>query len=117
MVEDQDGVRAVAANFLEEMGYKVVEATDGAHALSRLDEHPDIDLMFSDVVMPGGLNGFDLAEAAKEKHPALRVVHTSGYPKDARGQSEDPRASYGPLIMKPYRREELERIIAEAFQN
>ncbi len=64
VVEDQEAVRAVACGFLTDFGYDVIEAEDGFQALAKLQENPDIDLMFSDVVMPGGMNGFDLAQAA-----------------------------------------------------
>ena len=83
VVEDQEAVRAVACGFLQDFGYDVIEAEDGLQALSRLQENPDIDLMFSDVVMPGALNGFDLAQAARGIRPDLKIVHTSGYPKGA----------------------------------
>jgi nitrogen-specific signal transduction histidine kinase len=114
VVEDQEGVREVAAGFLADFGYEVMEAEDGIAALSLLQEHKDIDLMFSDVVMPGGLNGFDVAQAAQQINPNLLIVHTSGYPKGAMVHSEEPRLK-DDIIMKPYRREELERVIAEAF--
>jgi PAS domain S-box-containing protein len=114
VVEDQEGVREVAAGFLTEFGYDVIEAEDGIAALSLLQEHKDIDLMFTDVVMPGGLNGFDVAQAAQQIIPDLVIVHTSGYPKGAMIHSEEPRLKDN-IIMKPYRREELERAINEAF--
>jgi PAS domain S-box-containing protein len=116
VVEDQEAVRAVACGFLEDFGYDVVEAEDGFQALARLQEHADIDLMFSDVVMPGGMNGFDLAQAAAGMRPNLRIVHTSGYPKGAMVHQDEPRFREGFIIMKPYRREELQKIIREAFE-
>jgi two-component SAPR family response regulator len=71
--------------------------------------------MFTDVVMPGGMNGFDLAQAAYTIRPKLKVVHTSGYPKGAMVHQEEPRFREGFIIMKPYRREDLQRIIADAL--
>jgi PAS domain S-box-containing protein len=115
VVEDQEAVRAVACGFLTDFGYDVVEAEDGFQALSKLQEHKDIDLMFTDVVMPGGMNGFDLAQAAYTIRPDLKVVHTSGYPKGAMVHQEEPRFREGFIIMKPYRREDLEKIIAQAL--
>jgi PAS domain S-box-containing protein len=114
VVEDQEGVREVAAGFLTEFGYEVIEAEDGIAALSLLQENKDIDLMFTDVIMPGGLNGFDVAQAAQQIIPDLLIVHTSGYPKGAVVHSEEPRLKDN-ILMKPYRREELERAINEAF--
>jgi PAS domain S-box-containing protein len=116
VVEDQEAVRAVACGFLEDFGYEIIEAGDGFEALSRLQEHTDVDLMFSDVVMPGGMNGFDLAEAARSMKPELRVVHTSGYPKGAMVHQDEPRFKEGFIIMKPYRREDLQKIIKDALE-
>jgi CheY-like chemotaxis protein len=116
VVEDQEDVRAVASGFLADFGYEVVEANDGIAALRLLAEHDDIDLMFTDVVMPGGLNGFDLAQAAQQIKPGLLIVHTSGYPKGAMVHMEEPRLKDN-IIMKPYRREELQRIIGDTLKN
>ena len=116
VVEDQEAVRAVACGFLEDFGYEIVEAGDGFEALGVLQEHADIDLMFSDVVMPGGMNGFDLAQAAQSMKPTLKVVHTSGYPKGAMVHQDEPRFKEGYIIMKPYRREDLQRIIRDALE-
>jgi PAS domain S-box-containing protein len=114
VVEDQADVRAVASGFLTDFGYEVVEAPDGIVALRLLAEQHDIDLMFSDVVMPGGLNGFDLAQAAQQIRPDLLIVHTSGYPKGAMVHLEEPRLKDN-IIMKPYRREELQRLMADTL--
>jgi PAS domain S-box-containing protein len=115
VVEDQEGVRTVATGFLTDFGYEVIEAADGIAALDILTQQDDIDLMFTDVVMPGGLNGFDLAQAAQQIRPDLRIVHTSGYPKGAMVHMEEPRLKDN-IIMKPYRREELKRVIEETLQ-
>jgi PAS domain S-box-containing protein len=117
VVEDQEAVRAVACGFLEDFGYIVLEAGDGFEALSKLQENPEIDLMFSDVVMPGGMNGFDLAQAAQTLRPDLKVVHTSGYPKGAMVHQDEPRFKEGFIIMKPYRREDLQKIIKDALES
>ena len=116
VVEDQEAVRAVACGFLEDFGYEIVEAGDGFQALAVLQEHDDIDLMFSDVVMPGGMNGFDLAQAAQSLKPQLKIVHTSGYPKGAMVHQDEPRFKNGYIIMKPYRRDELQKIIKDALE-
>jgi PAS domain S-box-containing protein len=116
VVEDQEAVRAVACGFLEGFGYDVIEAGDGFEALAKLQENIDIDLMFSDVVMPGGMNGFDLAQAALSLRPDLKVVHTSGYPKGAMVHQDEPRFKNGFIIMKPYRRDDLQKIIKDALE-
>jgi PAS domain S-box-containing protein len=115
VVEDQEEVRAVASGFLTDFGYEIIEAPDGIVALRLLAERGDIDLMFTDVVMPGGLNGFDLAQAAQQMRPDLLIVHTSGYPKGAMVHMEEPRLRDN-IIMKPYRREELKRVIEETLK-
>ncbi len=115
VVEDQEAVRAVACGFLEDFGYDIVEAGDGFQALAVLQEEQGIDLMFSDVVMPGGMNGFDLAQAALSLRPDLKVVHTSGYPKGAMVHQDEPRFKQGFIIMKPYRRDELKAMIENAL--
>ncbi len=114
VVEDQDDVRQVAAGFVKSFGYEVLEAEDGIVALGHLQDNPNIDLLFSDIVMPGGMNGFDLSRAACEINPRLKVVHASGFPKGAvihqqAGELKDA------LIMKPYRREELEEVLEKAI--
>ncbi|MBL8908919.1 MAG: PAS domain S-box protein [Rhizobiales bacterium] len=116
VVEDQEAVRQVACGFLTDFGYDVIEAENGADALGKLREHPDIDLMFSDVVMPGGMNGFELAKAAYSIRPDLKVVHTSGYPRGAMVHQEESRFREGFIIMKPYRREDLQNILKEALE-
>ena len=115
VVEDQEAVRMVAVEFLTSFGYQVIEAQDGVSALQMLQDHPDIDLLFTDVVMPGGMNGFDLSQAAAQLRPALKIIHASGYPKGAMVHQEEPRLKDN-LISKPYQREELRRIVAETLE-
>ena len=62
------------------------------------------------------MNGFDLAQAAKGIRPGLKIVHTSGYPKGAMVHQEEPRFREGFIIMKPYRREDLQKIIKDALE-
>ncbi len=63
------------------------------------------------------MNGFDLAQAATGMRPNLKVIHTSGYPKGAAAHQDEPRFRQGFVIMKPYRREELRKIISQAFED
>ncbi len=114
VTEDQQAVRMVAVDFLEDFGYEVVQACDGVEALQILQDQPDIDLLFTDVVMPGGMNGFDLSQAAEQLCPNLKVIHASGYPKGAMVHQEEPRLKDN-LISKPFRREELRRVVAETL--
>ena len=82
VVEDEPGVRALAADSLKELGYRVVEAAGATEALKRLGEHPEISLMLTDVVMPE-INGRQLAEAALRAHPELKVLYMTGYTRNA----------------------------------
>ena len=82
VVEDEPGVRQFSVDALTELGYHVLEADGGATALRLLDEHPEIVLMFTDVVMPE-MNGAKLAEAAKALRPDLKILFTTGYTRNA----------------------------------
>ncbi|MEX1196711.1 MAG: ATP-binding protein, partial [Pseudohongiellaceae bacterium] len=106
VVEDDDLVRRHVAEQLGGLGYEVREATSAAEALEVMDSGWDIDLLFTDVVMPGGMNGKQLADAAQLRQPELKVLFTSGYTEDAivhQGRL-DPGVN---LLGKPYRRADL----------
>nr|WP_281367503.1 response regulator [Sphingomonas chungangi] len=82
--EDDDGVRANSVESLRELGYDVLEAADARAALKVLDGRcGKVDLLFTDVILPGGMTGSDLAAKARESCPALRVLFTTGYARDA----------------------------------
>jgi PAS domain S-box-containing protein len=83
VVEDDESLRSHAAEMLNELGYRVIEAPSGAAALSVLDSNPGIDLLFTDVVMPGTVNGRSLADEALRKQPQLKVLFTTGYTRNA----------------------------------
>jgi signal transduction histidine kinase/CheY-like chemotaxis protein len=83
VVEDEDGVRVASVGMLRELGYRVLEAPDGQRALSILQSDPDICLLFTDVGLPGGLNGRQLADKARQLRPTLKVLFTTGYARDA----------------------------------
>jgi PAS domain S-box-containing protein len=114
LVEDDDEVRAVAAAFLTGMGYDVVETSDAARALALLDGDGDFDLLFSDVVLPGGMNGPQLAQQAVHKVPGLRALLASGYPRDALVGLDDELGRIA-LLTKPYSRDDLARSVREAL--
>jgi PAS domain S-box-containing protein len=79
LVEDEDMVRSTVASMLHDLGYRVSEASDGNEALSLIASHPPFDLILSDVVMPGGLSGWELAQAAWLKQPRLKFLFSTGY--------------------------------------
>ena len=106
LVEDDDGVRAYSSGVLRELGYQVIEAPDAASALAALSDYPQIELLFTDVVLPGGLHGHKLAEEVRARQPGVRVLFTSGYTRNAivHNGRLDPGVQ---LITKPFTYEEL----------
>jgi CheY-like chemotaxis protein len=82
VVEDDDALRAYTTEILTELGYKVLSARSAATALAVLDRN-EVDLLFTDVVMPGGTNGRQLAEEAMRRKPGLKVLFTTGYTRNA----------------------------------
>ena len=103
IVEDDPAVLSVCLDMLTGLGYRCDVATDAAGALHRLAGDQAYDLLFSDVVMPGGMNGIDLARRAREIRPDLAILLTSGY----LGEGTQGRAHEFALIDKPYQRSEL----------
>ena len=79
IVDDEEALLDVSSRILTELGYRTLRASNGDRALAILQETPSIDLLFTDVVMPGSLNGLALAHAAREFHPGLKVLLTSGF--------------------------------------
>ena len=114
LVEDDEGVRALAEAFLEAMGYRVVAAANAAQALGILDRDAAFDLLFSDVVLPGGLSGPQLAQQAVQRVPALRALLASGYPRDALTGLDGDLADVA-LLSKPYSRDDLARAVRQAL--
>src|SRR6201992_481938 len=116
VVEDDDEVREVAVSMLIELGYRVVKARDAASALVVVDSGIPIDLIFTDVMMPGTLRSPDLARKAKERLPNVAVLFTSGYTQNAivHGGRLDPGVE---LLAKPYTREALARKIRHVLAN
>lgn len=115
LVEDDELVRSYAARVLGQIGYDVCEAESGDAALAILekDESP-FDLLFSDVVMPGRLNGPELAKNARKQHPEIRVLFTSGYTENA--IVHQGRLDRGVrLLNKPYRRDQLAKAVRDAL--
>ena len=112
-VDDDEAVRRVAAENLRRLGFTVIEARDGEEALRILaDTSHHIDLLFSDVRMPGALSGPALADMAIRRQPSLRILLTSGNPShlDAKAGPEQFR-----ILNKPYRRADLAAAIEAAL--
>ncbi len=83
VVEDEEDVRAATVTMLRELGYSVIEAADGPGALRLLTDHDGIRLLFTDIGLPGGLTGRQLADLAAALRPGLRVLYTTGYARNA----------------------------------
>jgi CheY-like chemotaxis protein len=115
VVDDDDLVRREAVEQLRSLGYGVVEASNGIEALALLQAAADIDLLFTDVVMPGGLAGRALAARATEVRPGIRVLFASGYFEGALvGKGDlDPDVQF---LVKPYRKRELAKKIEEVLK-
>ena len=101
LVEDDAGVRAVTAAALRELHFTVIEADNGSRALDIIDREPNIDLLFTDIVMPG-INGFELGRLARERRPHLPVLYATGY-----AASYSPSEKNADVLPKPYRETDL----------
>jgi signal transduction histidine kinase len=106
VVEDDEDVLVVATESLRELGYQVVTALNAAQALEILSGNQPVDLLFSDVIMPGGMNGSQLAVEARRIRPELKVLLTSGYTAAALSLEHGLPDNLN-VVSKPYQREEL----------
>jgi signal transduction histidine kinase len=116
LVEDNEVVRQYGSSVLRELGYRVIEAEDAASALAVLDDpaQPAISLLFTDVILPGGASGRELADQARARRPLLPVLFTTGYTRNAivhHGRL-DPNVS---LIGKPFTQESLAKKVREVL--
>jgi CheY-like chemotaxis protein len=107
VVEDDPGVLALTIEMLSGLGYSVLTAANATQALRHLNSDEPIDLLFTDVVMPGGMNGVHLAKAALQARPGIRVLLTSGYPGTSVEDHELP------LLDKPYAPSTLTAVLRE----
>jgi len=114
VVEDDDAVRKVAVLLLRELGYRVLEAANAREALAVVERGDPLDLLFTDVVMSGGMSGTDLARAACERRPGLKVLLTSGFAEQAEPRESHPGFRHG-LLRKPYLRRDLARKIRDVL--
>jgi CheY-like chemotaxis protein len=113
VVEDEQRVRDVTVARLIALGYRVLVASTGVAAVKMLEEHPEVEVLFSDLVLPGGLSGLDLAKCVQEAHPDVHVILTSGYSTELmREWGEDVDLQ---VLPKPYRQADLARIFHEAL--
>ena len=114
IVEDDPGLRRVAKAMLGSLGYQVLEADDANAALALMAEDPDIDLLFTDVVLPMGMNGIALAEQVRTLYPAMKILYTSGYARAAAVHGDLP-GEGARLVPKPYRKSSLAREVRQTL--
>ncbi|WP_167730574.1 PAS-domain containing protein [Terasakiella sp. SH-1] len=114
LVEDDPGVRAFASNSLRRLGYDVIAASDGHEALGILELDSQFDLIFSDIEMPGGLNGIEMVEQIRHTLPKLPVLFMSGYPDKVMDQTGRDQEEID-LLAKPFERLELANRIRRAL--
>ncbi|MGB1548424.1 MAG: PAS domain S-box protein, partial [Alphaproteobacteria bacterium] len=114
IVEDDMEMRSMAKRMLTGLNYRVVEAEDAFAALKLLESTPDIDLLFTDVILPKGLNGVELAKKARLRHDKLKVLLTSGYLGEF-PESVDHSDLGADLVEKPYRKRVLAKKIRETL--
>lgn len=114
VVEDDPDVRTLTITVLGNLGYSVLEAGTAAAALELLDRTPHIDLMLTDVVLPEGMHGPELANEARRRRPELRILYMSGYTENAidHQQRLDPAAE---LVQKPFRKRDLAEKVRHAL--
>ena len=106
VVDDEEALLTLTQQSLQALGYRVLTASSGRQAMERLAEESSIDLLFSDVVMPGGMTGYDLAEHATNARPQLKVLLTSGYTGKVASRNGQMRFAAN-MLSKPYSQAEL----------
>ena len=114
IAEDDPFVRSSVIQRVEALGYHVVAAVNGKEALQRLRADPGIDMLFTDIVMPGGMSGWELADQARRIRPGLPVLFTSGYALETLVEQGRVQAQ-AVVLTKPYRKAELALRLRDAF--
>ena len=115
IVEDDEKVRATTVSALQDLGYQTLQASDGPSALELLRERKTIDLLLTDIVLSGSVNGHKLAEAARKLRPDLKILFTSGYTEKAINRHTEIGPVVG-LLNKPYRMEELATTLRDVLE-
>jgi PAS domain S-box-containing protein len=115
LVDDDAAVRDAAVGLLESLGYEVLVASSGQGALDVLARSEGIDVLFTDVIMPNGMSGGELAEEARRLRPDLKVLFASGYFEGALVRDGDLAAATTHFLVKPYRKKDLARKMDEVL--
>jgi PAS domain S-box-containing protein len=114
VVDDEADLLEVADAYLAELGYTVLRAGDGEAALDAIERAGDVDLMVTDIIMPGGMNGIELARRVRELHPEIKIIFTSGFPAEALAE-RSAALEGGPLLHKPYLRAEFADMVRRSM--
>jgi DNA-binding NtrC family response regulator len=110
VVDDEIDVLDLTATYLRTMGYPTLIAIDGCSALSLLADHPEVELLLTDILMPGDLNGIELGERFTQSHPHAQVIYTTGYPAGSLTWNKSM-LSHNNMLVKPFRLSELLMLI------
>ena len=114
VVEDDDRLRRLTLTRLKELGYDVLEAANGADALTILESNRSVDLVFTDLVMPGGMSGYDLCEEVRKRGYVTKLLLTSGYAEELTHADKLGSEDLG-ILRKPYRQADLAKSIRESL--
>jgi CheY-like chemotaxis protein len=115
VVDDDPEVLEATIAIVETLGYSVISARNGREALSLIRADRSIAVLFTDITMPGGIDGWELGRRSREARPDLRLIYTSGY--SYKPVPEDKGAGYGPLLPKPWRPSQLHELLRQALRS
>jgi PAS domain S-box-containing protein len=115
VVDDELDLLDIATAYLDEMGYTACRAEDGPSALAIVEQNRDIDLVITDIIMPGGMNGVQLAQKLRQLLPQVKIIYSSGFPASTLAERSMPLLD-GPLLRKPYQRADFETAIHMALE-
>ncbi len=114
VVEDDPDVQDMAETMLKELGYRVLTAGDGSTALVTLTENTGVDLVFTDVVLPGGMLGFELGKEIRARFPDIKILYTSGHVARV-DQRTGEFTEDGSWLHKPYSKSDLAQKVREVL--
>jgi len=114
LVEDDPRLRRVLSKRLRSLGYEIIEADSGAAAMAQIAIRPEVAMIFTDMVMPGGMTGYDLAQAARTIKPDIKILFTSGYAEPAVARIG---LKAGAWLKKPYTADELAEKVREVLRH
>jgi len=115
VLEDDPDVRAFAASLLAKLGYRVWQAGDGRQALSVLEQHGEIALVLTDVILPSGMSGPDFVQEALKIRPTVKAIYMSGYTPEAHKMKASWLDKEATILMKPFRAATLASAIRSAL--